>query len=173
RRRSPAPFPYTTLFRSLARGRPVHLRIVASPRLGPASRLTVAQLPLLLRSVGAEPVVYAELEGLAAPSADRSLLTVWITVTAVMMGVMIMAGNVAEERERGTLLALMTSPARLGDIVAAKAVFGTALPGAMGIAMLLLHGVPLGEAAPSLVALLPGGWCFTVLGLFIGFLAPN
>src|SRR5690606_40767263 len=83
RRRSPAPFPYTTLFRSLARGRPVHLRIVASPRLGPASRLTVAQLPLLLRSVGSEPVVYAELEGLAAPSADRSLLTVWITVTAV------------------------------------------------------------------------------------------
>src|SRR5690606_30722033 len=157
---------------ALAAGRPARLRIMVSPRLGPAGRITVAQLPLLLRSVGAEPLVYAELEGLGAPSPDRGLLAVWITVTAVMLGLMVMAGNVAEERERGTLLALMTSPAHLGEIVAAKALFGAALPSAMGIAMLLLHGVPTVEAVRALAVLLPGGWCFTAFGLLIGFLAP-
>src|SRR5690606_39181801 len=72
---------------ALSAGRPARLRIMVSPRLGPAGRITVAQLPLLLRSVGTEPLVHAELEGLGAPSPDRGLLAVWITVTAVMLGI--------------------------------------------------------------------------------------
>lgn len=158
----------------LARGEPAPVKLVLNPQRPALHRMMAAQLPLVLAQLRSGPPLLAvEVEGLEEAAAGTPLLSVWITVTAVMIGVMIMGGNLAEERDKGTLLALVTTPASLGEILLAKACYGTLLITGMGALMLALHRIAAPRAAAALIALLPGALFFTVLGLLLGFLARN
>lgn len=157
-----------------ARGEPAPMRLIFNPQRPPINRMVASQLPLVMAQLrSGPPLIDLHVEGLADEPLGSRLLPVWITVTAVMLGVMVIGGNLAEERDKGTWLALVTTPAGLGEILLAKACYGTLLITGMGVLMLALHRVEPAHAAAALLALLPGALFFTVLGLLLGFLARN
>ena len=52
---------------------------------------------------------------------SRSLLPVWITVTLSMIGVMVVSGMFAEEKDTRTIEAIGVSPAGYGELLWARA----------------------------------------------------
>lgn len=107
---------------------------------------------------------------------SRSVLPVWLTITLSMIGIMVVSGMFAEEKDGRTLDAIGVSPVGYHELLVGKGLFGVLLSLGTALIMLILNGaVQLG--APSLLALgsllLGGSLCFTGLGLLIGVLAPG
>ncbi len=107
---------------------------------------------------------------------SRSVLPVWITVTLTMIGVMVVSGIFAEEKDTKTLEAIGVSPAGFGELLLGKATFGVLLCFCTVIVMLVINRV-LGLSVSACIALvfltLLGAACFTSIGLLIGVLASG
>lgn len=107
---------------------------------------------------------------------SRSVLPVWITITMSMIGVMVVSGMLAEEKDNKTLEAIGVSPSGYDELLLGKGVFGVLLSFGTVFVMLILNRVVyLGFS--SLLALasltLVGAACFTAIGLLIGVLASG
>ena len=102
--------------------------------------------------------------------ASASLLPLWLAITGVMIGVMVLSGSFAEEKEKGTLDNIRISPAADGEILLGKGISGVLLILAVSLIMLQLNKVQLrGEAAAaSALILVFGAISFTAIGLLIG-----
>ncbi|NLA58415.1 MAG: ABC transporter permease [Firmicutes bacterium] len=120
-----------------------------------------------------EPVV--DLVVLNQGKASASLLPLWLTITAVMIGVMVLAGSFAEEKEKGTLDNIRISPATDGEILLGKGISGVLLVVMVSSIMLLLNKVKLsGEAAAAAALIIIfGAISFTAIGLLIGLHARS
>lgn len=120
-----------------------------------------------------EPV--ADLVVMNQGKASASLLPLWLTITAVMIGVMVLSGSFAEEKERGTLDNIRISPATDGEILISKGISGTLLVMLVSLIMLVLNRVELnGQAAIGCTLLLfQGAISFTAIGLLIGLSAKT
>ncbi|HHV93542.1 MAG TPA: ABC transporter permease [Firmicutes bacterium] len=120
-----------------------------------------------------EPVV--DLVILNQGKTSTSLLPLWLTVTAVMIGVMVLSGSFAEEKEKGTLDSIRVSSAVDGEILLGKGIFGTLLVLVVSSIMLWLNKVELkGEpAAAAALLLILGAVSFTAIGLIIGLHARS
>lgn len=109
-------------------------------------------------------------------SVSRSVLPVWITVTMSMIGVMVVSGVFAEEKDTKTMEAIGVSPAGHGELLLGKGLFGILLSAGTVVIMGLLNGVH-GLGLSSWIALgvltLLGAACFTAIGLLIGVLASG
>ncbi len=115
-----------------------------------------------------EPVL--DLVVLNQSQASASLLPLWLAITGVMIGVMVLSGSFAEEKEKGTLDNIRISPAADGEILLGKGISGVLLILAVSLIMLQLNKVQLrGEAAAaSALILVFGAISFTAIGLLIG-----
>ncbi|NMB46149.1 MAG: ABC transporter permease [Firmicutes bacterium] len=102
--------------------------------------------------------------------ASASLLPLWLTITAVMIGVMVLSGSFAEEKEKGTLDNIRISPATDGEILLSKGISGTLLVMLISLIMLVLNRVQLSQQAAigCGLLLLLGAISFTAIGLLIG-----
>jgi ABC-2 type transport system permease protein len=120
-----------------------------------------------------EPIV--DLIVLNQGQASASLLPLWLTITAVMIGVMILSGSFAEEKEKGTLDNIRISPTTDGEILLSKGISGTLLVMLISSIMLILNRVELSwQAAIGCgVLLLLGAISFTTIGLLIGLFAKT
>jgi ABC-2 type transport system permease protein len=120
-----------------------------------------------------EPIV--DLIVLNQGQASASLLPLWLTITAVMIGVMILSGSFAEEKERGTLDNIRISPATDGEILLSKGISGTLLVMLISLVMLVLNRVELSfQAAVGCgLLLILGAISFTAIGLLIGLFAKT
>ncbi|HKM43141.1 MAG TPA: ABC transporter permease [Limnochordia bacterium] len=123
------------------------------------------------------PIRYdLEIIAVGDTTVSRSVLPVWITVTMSMIGVMVVSGMFAEEKDTKTLEAIGVSPAGYGELLLGKGVFGVLLSLGTVVIMLLLNRV-LGLNYSGWIALgalaLLGGACFTAIGLLIGVLASG
>lgn len=110
------------------------------------------------------------------PAARLSFLPVWITITITMVGVMIISGNIAEEKENRTLDFLLISPLKLWEIIAAKALFGVIFILLTIGLMALFNGVfSLGTKVVLnfIILTIVGAFCFTMIGLLIGIMAGS
>lgn len=109
-------------------------------------------------------------------SVSRSVLPVWITVTMSMIGVMVVSGVFAEEKDTKTMEAIGVSPAGHGELLLGKGLFGILLCSGTVIIMAILNGV-YGLGLSNWIALaaltLMGAACFTAIGLLIGVLASG
>lgn len=138
--------------------------------------LGVAAADLVRAVAGAPAPVDVAVEvvggGESIPLSKR-LIPLLIIYVVMIGGVWVPALSLVEEKEQGTLSALLLTPARRNDIVFAKAALGFILVVAGGIATLALNRT-LGEDPLALVVILAVASLMAVLiGVALGALARN
>jgi ABC-2 type transport system permease protein len=104
---------------------------------------------------------------------DVRLLPLVVVMAVAIAGGMIPAAGLVEEKEKGTLQAVLVTPATIGEVLLAKALFGWSLAVAAGVITLALNGV-LGHApVATLLAVALGAAMMAPLGLMLGAWAPD
>jgi ABC-2 type transport system permease protein len=146
-------------------------RSLASTRL----ILTVTTLDLIRQDEGQAPPVDVGVVALGeAPLPMTVRLVPLIAMYAlVVAGVFLPAFSLADERERRTLSALTVSPARLGEVVAAKGILGFLLAVAMAVVTLWINRALTGHPLALLVALAVAGLLLMELGLVYGTVSKD
>jgi ABC-2 type transport system permease protein len=137
--------------------------------------LTVTVLDLV-RAVDAEaPPVDVELvrSGEAALALSLRLVPVLVMYALFIAGAFVPASSLVDEKTHGTLTAVLVTPTRIGEVLAAKAALGVLLAFVMSVVTLGLNGV-LGRRWPDLLVVVLLGAVFSALiGLVIGALAQD
>ncbi|MDO9556035.1 MAG: ABC transporter permease [Coriobacteriia bacterium] len=127
-----------------------------------------------------------ELEGSAAPVTvdvvnfgtvglpiSVRLVPVIVFYALVMAGIFIPGSNLVEEKEQGTLMALLVSPAKIGDVLTAKWALGTILATVMATATLALNQALGGNWLQVLVVVVIAASLSSMVGLLIGTFAKD
>lgn len=130
---------------------------------------------LLLEYEGEEPAINMEVTAVNTPETKLSLLPTWIMITVTMIGVMILSGSLAEEKENGTLDAIRITPTRKEEILLGKVIFGVVISTLTIFLMLLFNNFyfhPL-LFILTVVFVILASFCFSTLGLLIGTLASS
>jgi ABC-2 type transport system permease protein len=104
---------------------------------------------------------------------QRQTLPTWILMLVLLVGFIILPAQVAEEKEKKLLLALLQTPILEVQWLIAKLMMGMIL---IITAVLLLH--LLGQFGSVnqfdyIVIIITGSFCFSSFGIFLGFLCRN
>lgn len=104
---------------------------------------------------------------------QRETLPTWILMLVLLIGFIILPAQVAEEKEKKLLLALLQTPIHEIQWLIAKLILGIVL---IITAVLFLH--LLGKFGPVhlfdyIAFILVGSYCFSAYGIFLGFLCRN
>lgn len=104
---------------------------------------------------------------------QRETLPTWILMLVLLIGFIILPAQVAEEKEKKLLLALLQTPIHEVQWLIAKLILGMVL---IITAVLFLH--LLGEFGPVhlfdyIAFIVVGSYCFSAYGVFLGFLCRN
>jgi ABC-2 type transport system permease protein len=104
---------------------------------------------------------------------QKETLPIWILMLILLIGFIILPAQVAEEKEKKLLLALLQTPITEVQWLIAKLILGMVL---IITAVLLLH--LLGKFGPVhlfdyIVFITVGSYCFSAFGVFLGFLCRN
>jgi ABC-2 type transport system permease protein len=114
-----------------------------------------------------------EINSLHEGGFQRLTLPTWIMMLVLLVGFIILPAQVAEEKEKKLLLALLQTPIHEIQWLIAKLILGMSLT---IIALLFLH--MLGQFGPVplidyIAFILAGSFCFSAYGIFLGFLCRN
>jgi ABC-2 type transport system permease protein len=104
---------------------------------------------------------------------EKQTLPTWILMLVLLVSFIIMPAQVAEEKEKKLLLALLQTPMREIEWLIAKLFLGMIL---ILIAVLFLHllgKVDLGNVLSYVAFIGVGSFCFSSYGIFLGFLCRN
>ena len=106
-------------------------------------------------------------------SFQKQTLPAWILMLVLLVGFIILPAQVAEEKEKKLLLALLQTPIREVQWLIAKLIMGTVL---MIMAIVFLH--LLGKFSVAnlfsyISFIVVGSFCFSACGIFLGFLCRN
>lgn len=104
---------------------------------------------------------------------QQQTLPTWILMLALLVSFIIMPAQIAEEKEKKILLALLQTPMREIEWLTAKLFLGMIL---IFIAVLFLHlmgGFNFGNALTYFAFIGVGSFCFSSYGIFLGFLCRN
>lgn len=117
----------------------------------------------------------AQIQPLRESGLQTQMLPTWILMLVLMVGFIVLPAQVAEEKEKKLLLGLLQTPIREVEWLLAKVFFGITL---ILIAAILLHLLTarefdLGGGMHYLVFLLAGGFCFSAVGILVGFLCRS
>jgi ABC-2 type transport system permease protein len=162
-------------------GQPV-LELLLSGESRPADRAVLLATVLdLVRTVsGTTPPVDVEVVvlGEALLPIELRLLPLIVLYAVAIPGGMVPASSLVEEKERGTLAAILATPTGVGEVLLAKGVLGVVLGVIAGVVTLslnaafgaapgtLLLSVLLGAVMMALVGLLLGSWAGDTNTLF-------
>jgi ABC-2 type transport system permease protein len=159
-----------------ARQRPP-LELFVAGESTPADRavLTVTVLDLVRGLTGEEAPVTVEIVQLGETGLplDLRLLPLLVLYAVAIPGGMVPASSLVEEKERGTLQALLASPASVGEVLLAKGAFGVLLGGIAGVVTLALNDAYGTEPLAVVLAILIGAVMMAEFGLLIGAWAPD
>lgn len=117
------------------------------------------------------PDLNIEFVPLNSTISSLSFLPVWITITVTMIGVLIISGSFAEEKENKTLYSIIISPASKFDILVGKGIFGVLFTFITISIMCFLNGVfSIGfiNIIKLSTAIIVASVSFTSIGLLIG-----
>jgi len=122
---------------------------------------------------GAAPDWIIGVESLHQGGIQRQTLPTWVLMLVLLIGFIILPTQVAEEKEKKLLLALLQTPINEVQWLTAKLIYGMLL---ILAAVLFLH--VLGKFGPVhlfdyIAILLAGSFCFSAFGIFLGFLCRN
>lgn len=122
---------------------------------------------------GSGPDWIAGITSLHQGGVQRETLPTWILMLILLVGFVVLPAQVAEEKEKKLLLALLQTPIHESQWLIAKLILGIVL---IFTAVLFLH--LLGQFGPVhvfdyLALILAGGYCFSAFGIFLGFLCST
>ncbi len=98
-------------------------------------------------------------------------LPIWLTITVTMIGVLIISGNLAEEKENKTMDAVYITPASNLLFLTGKILSGVLLSTITALIMLFINGFyrqPLKNIFTVFLAIFLGSLVFNLIGLIIG-----
>ena len=122
---------------------------------------------------GNSPDWITSIKSLHQGGVQRETLPTWVLMLILLIGFIILPTQVAEEKEKKLLLALLQTPIHEVQWLIAKVILGMVLT---IVAVLFLH--LLGQFGPAhlfdyIVFILAGSFCFSAYGIFLGFLCRN
>lgn len=112
----------------------------------------------------------SEIASVYQGDAQREILPTWVLMLVLLSGFIILPMQVAEEKEKKLLLALLQTPIHEIQWLIAKLLLGVIL---IITAVVVLH--VLGQFGPVqlfdyIIFILIGSYCFSAYGIFLGFL---
>jgi ABC-2 type transport system permease protein len=110
------------------------------------------------------------IEPLYAGGIQRQTLPTWILMIVLLVGFIILPAQVAEEKEKKLLLALLQTPISEVQWLIAKVLTGMIL---IVVAVSILHllgGFGVENLLDYVAFIIVGGFCFSACGIFLGFL---
>lgn len=137
--------------------------------------LSVTAIDLVRAIEDAAPPVTVEVVsvGEAGLPISTRLIPLIVFYALVMAGVFLPASSLVEEKEKGTLAALLVTPVRIGDVLLAKWLLGVLLAAAMAIVTLALNRAVAGNWPSVLGVVLVAAALSTTIGLLVGVAAKN
>lgn len=122
---------------------------------------------------GNGPDWITDIKSLHQGGVQRETLPTWILMLVLLIGFIILPAQVAEEKEKKLLLALLQTPIHEVQWLIAKLILGMLL---IITAVLFLH--LLGKFGPVhlfdyIAFIAVGSYCFSAYGIFLGFLCRN
>jgi ABC-2 type transport system permease protein len=133
--------------------------------------LAVTTLDILRRVEGRAPPVEVEINTLGdaeALSISTRLVPMMVLFALLIAGVFVTAFGLVDEKEKRTLDAVLVTPVKLSEVLAAKAGLGFILAVLMAFATLLLNGSLGSRPAALLIALVVAGLMSVEFGLIYG-----
>ncbi len=115
----------------------------------------------------------ADIKPLHEGGVQKQTLPTWILMLVLLVGFIIMPAQVAEEKEKKLLLALLQTPMREIEWLIAKMFVGIIL---ILVAVVFLHVLgkfDFGNASRYLAFIVVGSFCFCSYGILLGFLCRN
>jgi ABC-2 type transport system permease protein len=104
---------------------------------------------------------------------QKQTLPTWILMLVLLVGFIIMPAQVAEEKEKKLLLALLQTPMREIEWLIAKLLLGMILILITVLFLHLLGKFDLGNVVSYVAFIGIGSFCFSSFGIFLGFLCRN
>jgi len=137
--------------------------------------LSVTTLDLVRDLEGSDAPVTVEVVNFGTVGLPMSvrLVPVIVFYALVMAGIFAPGSNLVEEKEHGTLMALLVSPAKIGDVLAAKWALGTILASIMAVATLVLNNALGSNWLEVLVVVLVAASLSSMVGLLMGTFAKD
>jgi ABC-2 type transport system permease protein len=115
----------------------------------------------------------SDIKALQETGIQKQTLPTWILMLVLLVSFIVMPSQVAEEKEKKLLLALLQTPMREIEWLIAKTLFSMIL---ILLAVLLLHLLGkfnCGNVLSYVAFIGVGGFCFSSYGIFLGFLCRN
>jgi len=115
----------------------------------------------------------ADIQSLRKGGMQRQTLPTWILMLVLLVSFIILPAQVAEEKEKKLLLALLQTPMREMEWLIAKVLLGMIL---ILVAVLFLHLLgqfDLGNILSYIAFIGVGSFCFSSYGILLGFLCRN
>jgi ABC-2 type transport system permease protein len=138
--------------------------------------LAVTTLDVVRQVEGKVPPVDVEVHALGeaeALSLSVRLLPMMILFALLIAGMFVTAFSLVDEREKKTLDAVLVTPVKLSEMLAAKAGLGFILAVLMAYVTMLLNGAQGSQPAALLVALIIAGLMSAEFGLIYGTVAKD
>lgn len=122
---------------------------------------------------GDSPAWITGVQSIHPGGVQRETLPTFVLMLVLLIGFIILPAQVAEEKEKNLLLALLQTPIQEVEWLIAKLMLGMVL---ILTAVLFLH--LLGNFGPVnffgyMVIIIAGSFCFSACGVFLGFLCRN
>lgn len=115
----------------------------------------------------------SEIKALHYGGRQKHSLPIWVLMSVLLVGLIIMPAQVAEEKEKKLLLGLLQTPMREAEWVLAKVLAGMVLTFAAVLLLHMMGGFDFGETSSYLLFLGAGSFCFGSFGIFLGFLCSS
>jgi ABC-2 type transport system permease protein len=127
-----------------------------------------------------------EIEGTAAPvdveivnfgetglPISVRLIPILVFYALVMAGLFVPGSNLVEEKEQGTLMAMLVTPVKTGEVLLAKWALGTAFAAIMAAVTLALNGALGANWLDVFVVVLVAGALSAMIGITVGVFAKD
>lgn len=137
--------------------------------------LSVTAIDLIREIEGGEAPVEVKVVDFGEEGLPISVRLVPIIVfyALVIAGIFVTGSNLVEEKERGTLTAMLVTPAKPVEVLAAKWAMGTLLASVMAVVTLLLNRAIGSNWPDAIFVVLVAGAMSSMLGLLIGTFAKD
>jgi ABC-2 type transport system permease protein len=134
----------------------------------------IETLNALQKAVEKNPASWiSDTEALHAAGVQRQTLPTWILMVVLLVGFIILPAQVAEEKEKKLLLALLQTPISEGQWLIAKVLMGMVLTIIAILFFHLLGGFAVADLFGYSLLIVAGSFCFSAYGIFLGFLCSN
>ena len=122
---------------------------------------------------GNNPDWITDIRSLHQGGVQRETLPTWILMLVLLIGFIILPAQVAEEKEKKLLIALLQTPIHEAQWLIAKLILGMVLIITAVLFLHLLGGFGPVHLPGYIAFIVAGSYCFSAYGIFLGFLCRS